>query len=282
MSTPVPITVASLKVEALSIFEGLMETSTGDKSIYKDAMDKIDLISTNEKFSESERAKMIAELAASIVGSITNQAMQVAFQLAKEDRDATYAYPKVTAEISHLDAQSNKIDTEDELIEANKEKIATDNLMTQAKIRREYGGGLNSWKNVAVTMPTLTMSNTGNKFAEIAAVNAQAYGQYAKSYREAGKMVIAVPSSGGINPTISGAVLPTDPASSVSAGLIANQSRTQYRTYLGFEDNKQQHAANASANMVATMFTSDSSAKATTDALATWNTSMTYLQTTTP
>ncbi len=279
-STVVPISVATLKVQSIDIFEGLMETATGDKSIYKDAMDKIDLIATDAEFSPSERAKLISDMASGIVGSVTNQAMQVAFQMAKEDRDATYAYPKVAAEVAYLDAQKDMLEEDTLMVEANKEKIATDNLMTQARIRREYGGSLVSWKNVAVIMPTLTMTDEGNKYSEQIAVGAQAYAQYAKSFRDSGVMGVAA--NNALAPTYSGYVMPSGESASMSAGLLANQTRTQYRTYLAFEDNKVQHAVNASANMVATMYTTDGGSVPTDNALTKWNIGMNSLLSCTP
>lgn len=197
MATTVPITVVSLQQRTEEIFTSLMVKATDNSSIYKVVLDKIidDTFasSTSADFSTSERVKVIAEIAGRVVAPITNQAMQTAYSMAKEDRDATYSYPDAIASVGIKDEQINKLIKEVEIADQNKDKLAHDNLLAQASLKRDFGV-TNSW---ATTLPTdLTLGSTGTKLRQEEAAQAQVYTMYAKAHREYGKIAVDVKSSG--------------------------------------------------------------------------------------
>lgn len=288
----VPATnVVSLKANALDYFEALMETAIGDKSAYRAAIDKIEDIALDSstvpdnQFSPSEKAKMIAELAASVVPSITSEAMKLGYTMAKEDRDAKYQYPLMTADAITKIAQANKVDSDAELVDEQANKLKHDVLMTQASLKRDYGA---TSTDFTASAPTLTYSNEGNKYNEALALAAKGYATYAKSYRESGEGNVGLGTGTigtdteyfGYTPVFSGFSKPSKTDTDdidTSAGLTAYQTMNQWRTIKGYDDNMAQHAVNASSNMVGILASDNLNSDLTCQGLSQWNYAMNYL-----
>ncbi len=297
MACDVPVThttpianLTSLSVKTQDAFAELMASSIGVDSVYAAMLDKIETIAIDNtevsdgSFSDSEKAKLIAQMAAAIVPSMTNQAMQTAFQIAKEDRDGAYQYPVLQADVDVKCATAVKISSDADSVDATVNKLNHDSLLAQASLYRDFGVTNTPWLVDAADTTLLAYGSEGMKYFDELGRVAQTYYTYAKSYREngAGELTFGdgigeVTWSDALNPNYSGFVKIGDGVTEtdkIDAGLTANQTRVQWRTFDGFDDNMVQHGVNASANMVATMFTEESGADATCDALATWNTGM--------
>ena len=277
----VPGTVASLKPNVEDNFTALMQVATNADSIYQTMMTKIEKIYidgaevTDDKFSTSERAKLISDMAASIVPTITNQAMQVAFQMAKEDRDAIYTYPGLEADVQAKNAQANKTIEDAKNADMNKNKLAHENLLAQASLKRDFGLSNPAWLIEDVDSVKPAYGNDGIKYFDYLGRAAQTYYTYAKSYRENGSGYVNLNTNNSAfypdYSTFSRVSESTTTEAQMEAGLTANQTRVQWRVYNGFDDNMAQHAVNASANMVATMFTEEAAADVTCSTLRIWN-----------
>lgn len=111
---------STLNVDTLNLFDAYMATATGDKSLYKYAIDKINSITiddinvSTDEFSISERDKLIAKVSTSIVTGLTGSAMNVAQKTIQNQLNKELKYENIIAETNSIIAQAKKLYVENQ------------------------------------------------------------------------------------------------------------------------------------------------------------------------
>lgn len=273
----IDLTNKGLLTKTNSNFKSIMTTMIGANSIYESALTKIEQIIIGDKkiksseFTSEERAKLIANIAANMVPTLTGQALETAFTIAKEDRDKEYDYMQVLADTQLRDTQAEaalqnantesaktaNVEKEGNVLDAQVAQINHGNLEKQAIIRRMYGFGVtaDNWATYAGSKTSLTMKDEGLKYEEILATKAQGYKALSSAYREAGGIEVVHSAKNHYKYTFTPEIETRDAnnVNYLNAGLIAQQTRTQHRQYDSFDDNMATHAVNSSSTMLSTL-----------------------------
>jgi len=251
-------------------FKGLMDKSIGSSSIYKAVVDNIEVIAADDKFSTTEKSKLIAEMASGIVDSLTSSSMDVGFQMAKEARDIMFSKPLAAADILYKNAVAENADAEDELNDAEAEKYAHEFLKAKVKAREEFGMGVDNWY-VSGLDQTLPVDKYGLKLTKAKSAQAKTLSMYQKSFRENGALDFTGYDTRDTIGSAPGGSVQLGFHSEFNQGLIYNQSKVQHRNYFAYFDNKEQHLTNSLASLIGAFYTEDNAGQATSELICYWN-----------
>ena len=266
------------------IFTELMKKAVDKDSIY--IRTKETLTSFMDKpvdgmpsMTASEKANVLSQALVSMSTSITSQAMDTAFKMAKENRDAPYVLSKLKADTLVVKEQADKIAADNVLATAQAAKVNKDSIMStiqgwklQSDMVRENGVMLFP----PITSPQLPVGNVGArgmKWETEQQTKMSVYATLAKSFRESGFVTWTTDTTGS---KITGIADESGPARE-DKGLTHVQTMVAKRQELGFDDNKRQHAANSSANMIGLLLSAQETGAINADDVAQWRTAIGYL-----
>lgn len=122
----------SSELDVVSKYEALVKSSLGGESVYARMKETIKQLSADGDISDSEKAKVIAEVLAGLSSSISSSSMSTALQWASTERDI--ALKKYELE-QKVDVLKNEV-----IASANQGKLLEyQGIQSQAETRRLYG-----------------------------------------------------------------------------------------------------------------------------------------------
>lgn len=259
--------------EQLLLFESLMEHSHSDCSLFMKAIDKIENISDSKKFSNSEKAKMIADLAASMVPEITSQAMNTSLEMTINDNDAKYEHSLLQAKklLSDMQASAATQASNYEYLKVNAAQISADAHTKNAAVSTIKADIHDRRNSSSVVSKEINMLKT-KKDTALQNYNTTEFSTQTKGYDVEINKYNSKTKEIGNNANIEYEYgkLHRD------GNLIEKQTNVQERIVKSFTDNKYQHAANAESQMIATMIGADGWTNASVH-LDAWKNSIKYL-----
>lgn len=292
-TTTIPVTdsdVVGLTTHVVNTFTGLMTKSIGTPSIAATAIQKIKAITIdvtsvpNAEFHRSERAKLLVDTMKSVVVPLTSAALKQAVALEIAAVKNKYVAYKALVDTQAKDVAAEKALKNAEKIELDADRAKLEALLLQAKLRVDTGvnPGANAgelWTGVEFDPWTIGMvyNSLGVDDFKYGLTRVQYSATLAKAYRENGNItnITTVPvdttvtATNGVYASAPEIVVPWYefyPHSDLTqqewfqAGTIANQTRTQYLQYKGFDMNKWQHVLNAAANATGVIIAADEAA----------------------
>ena len=246
------------------IYTELMKASTGRGSAYLKAKETIlDYVKKNN-LTEIEKATLVSKTITDLTSKVTTEAMQLAYNIAKENRDAPYTLTKLREDTKHITASTAKL--EQDTINAAKAGDAETMAIkkAQAELYRDYGVNI---ANLDPSSTTIAFDDYGAKHEAITMAKADTYNKYASSFRQNGVVTLDMsPGNGYLGTSTIG----------TSYGLVTQQYNVAVRQEKGFDDNMRQHAANSSASMISMLLSTDTSVNVT-PYLGSWTSALNYL-----
>lgn len=284
-STQVYIKETVSDLDVGSIFSELMKLSTDKNSLYIRAKESmIEYFASDDCIlSEREKAEMLTTLVSNMAIQMTSSSLASAISIAKENRDGPYQLTKLREDTLLTQEQRDKLASDVDLTDAQTDKIKADSDMTviqgwkiQSDMIRDNGTIQANMPTTATTiLPSTAIGESGLKWEQEQQTKMSVYATLAKSYRESGVVTWTTdPVSGKVN-TI------TD-AAPLTPGVTKAQYDIAVRQKTAFDDNKRQHAANSSANMIGLLLSAEESGNITADDVTKWRTAVDYLNTPTP
>ena len=277
-STEIFNIVSVEKLTIVETYKELMKASVGTGSIYLKAKETMEAFLSAGEMADSDKAMILSKMLGDMSTSITNQAMNTALVVAKEDREAPYTLAKLREETKLIKEQIDKVAADNVLTTAQASKVDQDKNLgiiqgwkLQSDMVRE--NGVTTFPSI--TTPQLPVGNVGArgmKWETEQQTKMSVYATLAKSYRESGVVTWTVDSGTNKINTITD-LAPATP------GLTKRQEEVAVRQEKGFDDNKRQHAANSSANMIGLLLSSEESSAITPADVAQWREAVGYLNT---
>ena len=277
-STEVFIAEIVADLDVITQYNNLMKASVAKDSIYIRAKESLQSFFASSNMTDPDKAAILSNMLTSMTTSITNQAMSTALAIAKENREGKYAISKVIADILVTKEQADKLAADNLVATATASKISQDTTNAiiqgwklQSDMVRE--NGITAFPSLTSTaLPISNVGNKGIKWEQEQQTKMSVYATMAKSYRESGLVSWTVDSATNkINSIID--LLPATP------GLTHAQTKVAIRQELGFDDNKRQHAANSSANMIGLLLSAEESGNITAADVNLWRSAVGYLNT---
>jgi len=248
---------AAAKLQVENKFKELVAVATGADSAYIRAKESmLEYFKTDADvatLSEREKAEMLSKLVGDMSIQITNHMMDTALKIEMENRDAPYALAKVVADVKLTTAQTNKVDEEDALVQAQKDKLVADinKMDVDSRIAQAVAYSKTGMKvfpdGDTNALYTYTQDASGTEPTSVRSAEADRYSKLASSFRRDGFV------------TITGDAAPTGLAEGNSSYtcLTEAQIAVAVRQEQGFNDNMLQHAVNSSANLMGLMVSSE-------------------------
>ena len=277
-STEVFIAEIVADLDVTTQYNNLMKASVAKDSIYIRAKESLQSFFASSNMSDPDKAAILSNMLTSMTTSITNQAMSTALAIAKENREGKYAISKVIADILVTKEQADKLAADNLVATATASKISQDTTNAiiqgwklQSDMVRE--NGITAFPSLtSAALPVTNVGDRGLKWEQEQQTKMSVYATMAKSYRESGLVSWTVDSATNkINSIID--LLPATP------GLTHAQTKVAIRQELGFDDNKRQHAANSSANMIGLLLSAEESGNITAADVDLWRSAVGYLNT---
>ena len=277
-STEVFIAEIVADLDVITQYNNLMKASVAKDSIYIRAKESLQSFFASSNMTDPDKAAILSNMLTSMTTSITNQAMSTALAIAKENREGKYAISKVIADILVTKEQADKLAADNLVATATASKISQDTTNAiiqgwklQSDMVRE--NGITAFPSLtSAALPVTNVGDRGLKWEQEQQTKMSVYATMAKSYRESGLVSWTVDSATNkINSIID--LLPATP------GLTHAQTKVAIRQELGFDDNKRQHAANSSANMIGLLLSAEESGNITAADVNLWRSAVGYLNT---
>ena len=277
-STEVFIAEIVADLDVITQYNNLMKASVAKDSIYIRAKESLQSFFASSNMTDPDKAAILSNMLTSMTTSITNQAMSTALAIAKENREGKYAISKVIADIMVTKEQADKLAADNLVATATASKISQDTTNAiiqgwklQSDMVRE--NGITAFPSLTSTaLPISNVGNKGIKWEQEQQTKMSVYATMAKSYRESGLVSWTVDSATNKINSIKD-LLPATP------GLTHAQTKVAIRQELGFDDNKRQHAANSSANMIGLLLSAEESGNITAADVNLWRSAVGYLNT---
>lgn len=256
-------------IDIIDTYKKLMEASTGQGSAYLRAKETLVDVYKNTSITDKMKAEIIANTISNISINITNQAMEMAYKLEKENRDAKYNLTKLKEDTRLTTAQVAKIEADIENANADKDLKILAGWKSQGELYRDYGVHTWDYTLLPTILPTGAYSAYGTKVETIKMSQANVYNGYATAYRQNGTVLPVIDANGWLTTGTTGD----------ATGLNYWQTKVAERQEQGFDDNTRQHVANSSATMVSMLLSSEEAALVddASAALAKWTTAVDYL-----
>lgn len=219
------ITIGSIDI--VDTYKKLMGASTEQGSIYIKAKETLSEYVLNGDLSDKEKVTLMANYLANLTTQLSAQAMEMAFKLDKENKDAPYVLTKlqedtrvVTANVTRLDKEIDSIDKDNKLKTYNGWKA-------QAELYWDYGIKAYNLSTVDDIVTEINYDKTiGTKKAIQDKTKADMFTTLATNYRQSGDLTI---SSTGLDVPL---VAVVQKAASVGAPTIAEVGNVYKQTEL--------------------------------------------------
>ena len=257
-------------LDIVNTYKKLMAASTGQGSIYLRAKETlIDYVDKGE-LSETDKAALVSKHITDLSMELSAQAMEMAYKLEKENRDAEYTLTQLKEDTRLTTAQVAKIEADIENADADKDLKVMTGWKAQAELYRDYGVSSWNYELLPTILPTGAYSSYGIKVETIKMSQANVYNGYATAYRQNGVVLPSIDSTTGWL---------TNQTTGDTTGLSYWQTQVAERQKKGFDDNMRQHIANSSATMVSMLLSSEEAALVddASAALTKWTTAVNYL-----
>jgi len=270
-------------LDVTKYYRELMNASMDKDSVYIHAKETMQSFFENSNMTDPDKANILSGMLTQMVGSITANSMSTALAVAKEERDGTYQLTKLREDTLLTQEQRDKLAqdkdnavSQGKLIDAQRDEIVIKGWAEQASMEKDLGVVLDNLPSTTdtVKLPSTAVSDKGTKWEQMQQLKMSVYATLAKSYRENGTITWTVDSATNKINTITD-LAPATP------GLTKRQEQVAIRQEKAFDDNKVQHAANSSANMIGLLLSASDPGALTADDVTKWRTSIDYLNTTT-
>lgn len=268
-------------LDVLTHYNALMKASVAKDSVYITTKETLEAMFADSNMSDTDKMSIVSQVLIGMTTTITTQSMNTALAMAKENRDGKYVISKMVADTLIAKEQADKLAADNALVTANIGKVEADanNSVIQGwKLQSDMyrDNGVTSFPAITTTvLPTSNIGDRGLKWEQEQQTKMSVYATLAKSYRESGLVTWTVdPGTNKIN-----AITPA--IGTASAGLTKAQENVAIRQEIGFDDNKRQHAANSSANMIGLLLSAEESGNITAADVGKWRTAIDYLNTAT-
>jgi len=265
-------------LDVIPTYEELMVASVGPDSVYIRAKETIDKLLADGRITSPERANVLSSLLSNIVSSISGQAMALSYEIAKDRRDAPYQLTKAKEDTLLVKEQRNKIAADNVTSGENIDLIAEEvNLKrfsgwkVQADLVRDDGVNLPTVLETTLLPQGSIETNKGLKHYQEEQSKISGYATMAKSFRENGVV--------GYTANVDGSISSMSDLQPANPGLTQAQYDVAVRQVKAFDDNKFQHAANSSANMISMLISSGNGGAVSATDADLWRAAVTYLNT---
>lgn len=238
------------KLDVITPFNDLMKASVGKDSIYIRVKETLDEFYKKSNISAVDKAKVVSEVLGGITAPITNAAMQVAYQVAKDNTTLPYDLAKLVADTKLSQEQADKLSEDTELTQEQKNRMVIEGWKIQADIFSN--NAIDVTKN-SINSPLLSSVTQTNEYgldlvnAKVAKV--QKFAQLNNTFRRDG---IFLPTY-----DVKGEVTGATPQTISWTPLVKAQTDVSIRQEKAFDDNMKQHAANSSANMIGLLLSTE-------------------------
>lgn len=122
----------SSDLDVIAKYESLVRTSLSGESVYARLKDTVESLVKDGDLSDTEKAKVVADVLGGVTTSLTSAAMSTALQWASNEVELGFKKLELQKQLDILDNQKN-------LTKAQADKAANDNIATQAEVWRMYG-----------------------------------------------------------------------------------------------------------------------------------------------
>ena len=255
--------------KVIEYYKLLMDTSTGQDSIYLKAKETLKAILDEAGLDNREKSSILSQTIGGMVNGLSAQSMQAAIDLAKDARDSEYTLAKLCADIELVQTQKDKIVADIAETEVNIDLKKAQGWLIQAQLHRDYGvipdTLINYEKDMLVNLDY--DEDYGTKYEEIRLARSNIYNQYASGWRQ----------NGSVSPSIDANGFLTSSTISDNEGLSYWQTRVAERNEQAFDDNMRQHVANSSATMMSMLLSTDASGICYEPFVAQWGNAIGYL-----
>lgn len=256
------------ELDITDTYQKLMMASTGQDSVYLKAKETVsDVMGSMLGLSESDKAKILSDMVASIAKEITNSAMQMALKIETEKRDAPYALTKLKEDTRRTTAEIAKVEKDIEMADKNLWIGTVTGWKVQAEAYRDYG--VQTWNQLETTkvLGQAAYVDYGTKVETLKKAKVDTYATYANTYRQNGKVNYTTNVDDGSFDTVT----------ADNHGLTYWQTGVAARQSQGFNDNMRQHVVNSSASMISMLLSTEASGINYQPYLDVWSTAASYL-----
>ena len=253
MSCVNKLELTNIKYEMLANYKELMTATTAEDSLYIKAKETITAILNEAGLTAIERANIISQTVAGMVNGLSGQAMQMAFEMAKDGRDSEYILAKMCADTALTNKTVEKIAADIETQNADTRLKRANGWMLQAQLYRDYGviPSLISYDKETL-LTTDYDEDYGTKYESVRLAKANVYTTYAETYRKNGLLGYTTNTVGDLATVTDSAA-----ADSLAKGLTYWQTRVAKRQEQGYDDNMRQHVVNSSAGMISMLLSTE-------------------------
>jgi len=276
-------------INIIDTYKTLMEASLGEQSAYLRAKETVEDLVSNANLTGREKAEIVSNTIGQIATSITTQAMEMAYKIKVENRDAPYALAKLKADVESINQQtinaSKDYDIKAQQVEQAKQEIINSrvhNELLNIESKMKYDLAITNSGIAVATAGWKTDVAKGTKYDMYLLNRANAYGkaysEIASSFRANGNLTVQVTDSTleldgftTLSPTVSD---PLTGEGDLGRGHVYQQTRIAKRNVEAFDDNKYQHVINAASSFLALGASSPNLAGAYNDVLGMWKSSV--------
>lgn len=264
------------ELQVVPYFTDLMKAATSKDSIYLKTKETLEALFDKGSFTQKEKAEMIANTLGNMTSSITGAAMGTALEMAKEKRDAPYNMARLVADTKLVQEQADKLAEDKDLIEAQKDKMTVDSWRVQADIYAKQGVDVTDENIDAPLLSSVTPTNVlATDVVSAESGKASKFAMLNGSFRKDGVHTWSTDASKDI-------ILGADATPGTWETLTGAQTAVALRQEQAFDDNKIQHAANSSANMIGLLLSSENYTVLDPSDVTRWRTAVDFLNTPTP
>ena len=272
-------------IDIVNTYKKLMAASTGQGSIYLRAKETmIDLV-TKGQLSETDKAQLLSKHMTDLSLGLSTQAMEMAYRLDKENRDAPYTLTKLKEDTRLVTASIAKTEADAKDTEGNANLKIYSGWKTQAELYWDCGINTYTLNPTIEVIPELAYDKDfGIKRQTISKAQADIYATLATNYRQNGLLEIS--STGEVFPnntlpvglTVIQEAAGTTPTAA-EHGLTYEQTLVAERQIKGFDDNMAQHVVNSSAGLITMLLATEEASLVdeATSAWTVWNAAATRL-----
>jgi len=255
------------KLNPESWFVDLMELSTGSDSIYIKAKETMleYFASEGNTLTSREQSEMLVKLVGDMTTSMTKSCMDTAYAIVLADRDGPFTLTKIQEDTmgsqesrDKMAADNCNVGSDKALKDAQVSKMIIDGWAVQARMSRDDGFDPFDLTVATVVIPATTEQTDGTKYFNTKQIQSSINATYAKSYRDSGWVKYTQDAVTGILSTIGNGDTLEEGGSHAVYGLSYAQTAVAIRQEEAFDDNMRQHAANASAQMIGMLMSTNS------------------------
>ena len=102
----------TIDLDVIEKYNALVKESIGGDSVYIRAKETLESFLQDSEMTEVEKANTLSDMLGNMVTGLTNQSMNTALAMAKDDREAPYMLTKIKADSMMIDEQRDKVAAE--------------------------------------------------------------------------------------------------------------------------------------------------------------------------